>query len=200
MNRTPETDAGKSDPGRRRRRWWLTLIVLALAIVSAWLLAGGVRRSITNGAAVKCASHLRNIGIAIGKYAAVHNGDYPADLSTLYLHSTTEARRPEIYVCPGTDERAATGAAPHVVARNIVHGHVSYLYVGGGLRSDAGDDVVLALDLPSNHDHFVQVLFADGTAHHLSHEQAKPLVAQAMAGIRPVRRVDVAAGAPTALE
>jgi hypothetical protein len=190
-------DAGKPVSDRRRRRWWLTPLVIALVAAPVWLFAAAIRRSITNGAAVKCASNLRNIGVAIREYAGVHDGNYPDNLGTLYLHSTAEAQNPAMYVCQGTDQRSARGTSPDVVARNIVHGHVSYQYVGGGLRFDADADVVLALDLPPNHDRFVVVLFADGTVDYFSQEQARPLVAQAIAGVRPVRR---SATAPNMLE
>lgn len=128
-------DAGKPVSDRRRRRWWLTPLVIALIAAPVWLFAAAIRRSITNGAAVKCASNLRNIGVAIREYAGVHDGNYPDNLGTLYLHSTAEAQNPAMYVCQGTDQRSARGTSPDVVARNIVHGHVSYLLLAADCDS-----------------------------------------------------------------
>lgn len=136
------------------------MAVIGLAIgVAAWLvLTGGSRACHETPRRVMCASNLAQIGRALSLYAQENGDTYPPTPSLLLM---TQDLVPEVFVCPVSDvERAPTREAFVGTFADS-----SYLYLAGGLTdvSKLGDDVVLLIDRPENHDgDGGNVLFADG--------------------------------------
>ena len=86
----------------KRRRWLLwvpaSIIIFLLLIILAP--SSGKARPIA--IAIKCANNLKQIGLAIQKYAYAHNCDLPDSLDALL---ETKQLTPNILVCPTVDER-----------------------------------------------------------------------------------------------
>jgi prepilin-type processing-associated H-X9-DG protein len=113
------------------------------------------------GNRVKCASNLRQIGLAVQMYANSNKGNFPPDLPTLFrsgqLSSVT-------LICPATNHTAASGTPAFQLGKDL-----SYVYVGSGLNWTAQSDVIVAYEPPSDHTPGLtgprsggNVLFADG--------------------------------------
>ena len=103
---------------------------------------------------IACGHQLRQIGQAILQYAQGNAGQYPPDLATL---AGAGMIRPDILVCPSSDEEPATSPA-----ELSQPGHCSYVYTGAGLTMESRDCTV-AFDDPASHDASgTMVLFSDG--------------------------------------
>lgn len=97
-----------------------------------------------------CASNLRQIGQAMLLYANENKGVYPRRMEDLLL---TQNITSDVFTCPDSGDIKATGPNARAVATALTTGgHLSYLYLGRGLRRDAPADTVLACEWLSNHD------------------------------------------------
>lgn len=145
-------------PRSSRPRWPLKIGIVCVVLwianlypIKAHFLSGSNR--------VPCASNLRQIGQAIMLYARDHDRAYPPTLDLLVtdLH-------PSCFVCPYSNDRAATGPTTKAIAAKITgQGYCSYLYFGAGLTMSSPSDIIVACDHPDNHkDAGINVLFADG--------------------------------------
>jgi prepilin-type processing-associated H-X9-DG protein len=141
---------------------------------------------------VKCASNLRQIGLAITNYAKSHGGEYPPSLAVLVGQEIS----PEVLTCPSSNDVAASGTntdeaiAELTAAESNAPGHkdcLSYVYVGRGLNANtATDRTIVAYEPLDNHDgDGTNVLFGDG---HIEFEgkQMWPKIA-ADAGVKVVK-------------
>ena len=100
----------------------------------------------------------------------------------------------DVFTCPSSDVHMATGAATQqVMAWMLAGDHLSYAWVGAGLKNDAPADVILAFDLER---HLrkdgvtttgINVLLADGTVEFVDEATGKTIWAQFVSGVRPVR-------------
>src|SRR5665213_4345471 len=112
---------------------------------------------------IKCASNLKNIGLAIQIYAESHHGHYPATFEELLV---TSDLTPDTFVCPESNDDRAPGDTAADQASHLRDGHyLSYVYVGGKLTTSASNpaSVVVAYEpLTNHHGDGINVLFADG--------------------------------------
>jgi prepilin-type processing-associated H-X9-DG protein len=147
---------------------------------------------------VKCASNLRQIGIAILLYANENHGHYPDSVDQLLL--TQDITSP-VFVCPSSKDAAATGATTQAVATNLhTGGHLSYVYLGKGMTNDAAATTVVAYEPLSNHSNAgCNVLFGDGSVRFIAQPQAGQLIKQLEAGQNP-SGANGATTAPAAVE
>ncbi len=158
-----------------------------IALVSAIMLPSlGRARQTANQ--VKCASNMRQIGMAILLYSNENGGAYPNSLDQLLL---TQDVTSEIFVCPSSGDTKATGANPQAVAADMASGkHLSYVYVGKGMTdntvlSDA-QFVVVAYEPLTNHTNAgTNMLYADGHVDFVPKAQAAPMIKQIEAGQNP---------------
>ena len=122
-----------------------TTMVIILYVVSfgAGSKFGQTRRKAT------CASHLRQMQMALSLYATEHNGTYPvqagatsseAPLSELVPRYTSDT---SLFICPGSKHRALPGAQP------FADRHISYAYYMG-VRHDAEAGTPLISDAQVN--------------------------------------------------
>jgi prepilin-type processing-associated H-X9-DG protein len=148
---------------RRRRRWWVWLIVLIpiVLLVISFLLPS--QQGMGRGAPkVKCAANLRQIGQAILLYANDNHGQYPDSFGTLLLNEDITS---DAFVCPDSNDTPATGATTQAIVANLTAGgHLSYIYLGNGMNTaTVAANAVVAYEPLSNHANTgMNVLFGDG--------------------------------------
>jgi prepilin-type processing-associated H-X9-DG protein len=139
--------------------------LLLAALVIMWYAA-----EVSNGRIIvnriTCASNLRQIGQAVFQYANVHGGELPDSFQTLSLNSSLP---PKTFVCPSSRDKAASGITAEEVALNLtLPGHLSYIYLGGGLTNQmVTPETILAYEPVGNHAGETRfdgcnVLFGDG--------------------------------------
>jgi prepilin-type processing-associated H-X9-DG protein len=150
---------------------------------------------------VKCASNMKQIGLAAIMYANDHGGRFPDDLDAIL---TSEDLAPVVMTCPTTADTPATGDTPRAMLEDFHKpGHVSYVYVGKGLTVKSPSDAVVLYEPLSNHTNDgmkvwserladrsgdgMNVLFADGHVEWLGNEEGRSILSQAEAGVRPIR-------------
>jgi prepilin-type processing-associated H-X9-DG protein len=142
---------------------------------------------------VKCASNLKQIGLAISLYANDHGGQYPNLLAVLPSDQDITA---EVMTCPSSnDEKPAATDIAEVVAELTAaetnapgHKHcMSYVYAGKALTTKTvAETTVVAYEPLENHDgDGTNVLFGDGHVEFIS-KQGWPKIA-ADAGIEVPR-------------
>jgi prepilin-type processing-associated H-X9-DG protein len=138
------------------------------------------------GQRTKCASNLRQIGQGIMLYANDHRGTWPDSLDELILSADLN---PECFVCPSSRDSAAPGATAREQAANLYKpGHISFIYLGKGLKEPVHPNRVVAYEAMGNHDASgINVLFGDGHVEWFSEPQAKKILAELAAGWNPPR-------------
>ena len=137
---------------------------------------------------VKCASNLKQIGLAMMLYANENGGVYPTTIDgLLYLNDCDFST--EIFCCPQSSDTPAAGPTTRSLAANLMAGgHLSYVYLGNGFRDGASVDAVLAHETLGHHrGGGINVLFGDLHVEFISEPQAKALLAELQAGHNPPR-------------
>jgi prepilin-type processing-associated H-X9-DG protein len=150
---------------------------------------------------IKCASNMKQIGLAAIMYANDHGGAFPDDLETILAR---EDLTPAVLNCPTTADTPATGDTTQAMLEGFRKpGHVSYVYVGKGLTLKSPPDAVVLYEPLSNHTNDgmkvwserladrtgdgMNVLFTDGHVEWLGNEDGRTILSQAEAGVRPIR-------------
>ena len=78
---------------------------------------------------------MKLIGLAALTYANGHGGQLPDDLPTILKD---EDLAPAVFNCPSSPATPANGPTAQAVASDLLNpGHLSYIYVGKGLKADA---------------------------------------------------------------
>lgn len=194
--RMPPLDYGGPMPAPERRarrrvligRWvaWTVVAALVGALVISVMLPSACA-SPRQAERIACAARLRSIGVALNAYVTAH-GQYPDNLGQLYLDGGVQ---PGDFLCPECADTPARGSTPDAVAADLTAGgHLSYTYVGAGLRPATHPDTVVMFDFPTNHvrDRLEggNVLFADGHLEWYNRAEFRTLVDRAAAGQLPL--------------
>jgi hypothetical protein len=111
---------------------------------------------------IKCASNLKQIGLAVSMYAKDHGGRYPDRFEDLIV---AEDIGSEVFVCPKSDDTPAKGRSVAEMVGNLsAGGHLSYVYLGKGWDvKTVNPSAVLAYEPLSNHDGLGgNILYGDG--------------------------------------
>jgi len=134
---------------------------------------------------VRCASNMRQIGQALQMWANDHGGRIPDQLFDVLDEDLTAS----VFNCPSANETPAPGATTRAVAANLTAGgHLSYVYLGKGLTTQAASDTVLLYEPLANHQNQgMNVLFADGHVDFLQAKDVQPLLKQVANQVTPVR-------------
>jgi prepilin-type processing-associated H-X9-DG protein len=177
--------------GQRRRRLRINgidLLVLLLGIVSlaVSIVLPSVARYREERLWRRCPGNLRQIGYGIQLYAMEHGGRFPERIEDILA---TQDLTAEVFVCPYSNDSAATGPTKLAQAAQFAKGgHCSYVYVGQGLTVQTGtSDHLVVYEPMANHGNTgMYALFADGHVDWLDPDQAKRLTAAAATGKRPV--------------
>jgi prepilin-type processing-associated H-X9-DG protein len=131
---------------------------------------------------------MRALGQAIQMYANNNHGKLPDDLAAL---RNEEDISPAVFVCPSSSDQPASGPTTRAVREDFAKpGHVSYLYLGGGLSIAIFQDrdIVLMYEPLSNHGGSgMNVLFGDGSVEWVQGPGAQKILAQVTSAQRPVK-------------
>jgi hypothetical protein len=192
-------------PTQRRKGWgtvlgWTAAGFVALALLVSILLPR-MGRARETAKRVKCASNLKQIGLAALLYSNENRGQLPPDFSAMLLTQDITA---EVFTCPSTATYKAAGADTQQVVTSLLAGdHLDYAWVGAGLKNDAPADVILAFDLERHVPKEgatgtgMNVLTADGVAQFVDEATAKAIWAHFVSGTRPIRLSSCTTPAPT---
>jgi prepilin-type processing-associated H-X9-DG protein len=176
----PPAAAGSAPPPPARRGWVIALLtvggVVAVIALLLLVLIPPISRAREQANRVKCAANMRLIGQAMMIYASAHGGQFPdtADKMLAYVPSSA-------FVCPSCDHTPAPGSTPQLQAQNLYKpGHLSYVYVGGGYRSNQANinpaTTVVLYEPLTNHKDGINVLHADGSVMFLARPAAQTLL------------------------
>jgi hypothetical protein len=174
----PVLNYGCFKPKRRIRFWFFWGVTgSGVMILGAMLvLSTSLCRSSETANRIKCASNLRQIGLAITQYANDHAGQFPDSLETILLNGDVTAA---VFTCPSSNESPATGATTQEVVTDFRQpGRVSYLYLGRSFTSaTVKPDSVLVYEPLTNHgDDGTNILFGDMHAEFYNRQGAKALL------------------------
>ncbi len=123
------------------------LVVMAIILLLAGAVTPVIARAREQGRRTKCASNLRQIGLALHLYAGDYNEAFPAtNLAQLYPNYVADQ---SVFDCPSSSA-VGTAATPN------------YNYVTG-LTESTTSNTIIASDLDANHSSYWNVLRVDGS-------------------------------------
>jgi hypothetical protein len=160
--------------------------VVVLLLISVIIPQFGRSREPANRA--KCASNLREIGMAVRLYANANGGRFPPDLETLLVTGDVVA---STFVCPSSNDDTAMGPTTQAVIQELRSGqhHCSYVYVGAGLGSDtaSGKHVVAYEPIANHQGNGMNVLYGDWLVEFLNRGEADCVLDELRHGHNPPR-------------
>jgi len=136
-------------PKRRGPTVVSVLVVVGIIALLISIVLPGMCRAREQANRVKCASNMKQIGLAAVMWAQAHGGKFPDDLDAIL---TDEDLAPAVFNCPTSPDSPAQGETPeHLLEDLHKPGHLSYVYIGKGLTTDSPPDTVLLYELARNH-------------------------------------------------
>lgn len=160
---TIDYGTAEKKPGRTRWPFWaLGGLLVLVVLVSTLLNLLTPHEDWETARKIKCASNLKQIGLAVLVYSNAHRGHYPDSFEEMLL---TEGLGSEVFTCPNTNDTKAPGATPAEQAGNLSKGgHLSYVYLGKGMNSiSVAGKTVVAYEPLSNHaGNGGNILYGDG--------------------------------------
>ena len=186
------------DPAVTGRGFAIAGLVLGILNLLGWtayfglifaVMVPSLGRSRETANRVKCASNLRQLGLAMQLYANENREAYPDTLEHL-LHSQDITAH--VYVCPSSNDTVAAGANAQAIVNDMAGGgHVSYVYAGKGLTSQSPADAILAYEPMTNHSgDGTNILFGDGHVEFVTKNRAQALIRLVEAGQNPPGTLD----------
>jgi prepilin-type processing-associated H-X9-DG protein len=163
-----------------------TLNVGGTALMTSILLPS-LNRARETANRVKCASNMRQIGMACLLYANDNKGKYPPDMGTMLKTQDIVA---DVFLCPSSGNQIPNdlrGANVDVLAA-WVNANASYVYVGAGLKNDAPAETVVLYEKKEDHDEDgMNILYGDGHVEWQPMARAEQEIAKAAAnpGAKP---------------
>ncbi len=137
--------------------WMLGPVILF--VYAFWVLAPALNSVHHTPKVIRCASHLKQIGLAMKQYAMDNkdwfpNKDGAAGLEQ--LRSNGYLTDYKVYVCPSTTDEPGSGD------QALTEENISYVYRGGLKESGEDSQKPLVWDKPTNHKKFGNILYVDG--------------------------------------
>jgi len=187
----------------KRRRFPIISILTACGIIAIFVsvMLSNMCRSTEAANRVRCASNMRQIGLAAIMWASMHGGQFPPDIDAIFEHGDLS---PEVFVCPTTSDTPPAGPTTQAALESLHQpGHLSYIYIGKGLTVNSPADTVVLYEAPGNHargdmsvsspfqsrskTEGMNVLCADGHCEWLSTPEAEGILKQVVEGVFPVK-------------
>jgi len=187
-------------PKRRRFPILMILVVVGVVFLLISIMLSSMCGSRELSRRVRCASNMKQIGLAAIMWANDHGGKFPDDLDTLIAHEDLPSA---IFNCPSSSATPAQGPTTQAVLDDFhQEGRLSYVYIGKGLTTQSPADAVVMYELPDNHKYDdmsitselssgkkaigMNVLFADGHTEWMPGAEAEPLRKKIANGVFPV--------------
>ena len=173
----------------------LALAAIFISGLELALILGGTMLLPTMGRRVsrqtesKCASNLRQIGMALQIYANEHNGQFPPSFDEVLMYGDITS---EVFVCPSSNDTHATGPTTQATIQQWRKpGFLSYVYVPpspGITVYNIHPGYVLAYEPTSQHGgDGMNVLYGDAHVDFVSKKEADRIAAELQAGFNPPR-------------
>ncbi len=164
-------DNAPQKSGMRLPRWIVPgVVVIGGVFLLGSMLLPNLCKSSETANRVKCASNMKQIGIALKMFADEHQGRYPDQLSELIA---TEDLTPSVFICPSGTAEASTATSQAQLAADLLDPkHSSYIYI----KQNAGmADLAVVIEFLKNHDQDgMTVLFGDGHAEFMQYRISSP--------------------------
>lgn len=160
------------------------LLLLPALLISILLPSLSRAREAANR--IKCASNMKQIGLALKMYANddLRTSKFPPDLAHLV---TTQEIAVDSFICPASIDKPATGTTLGELKTELKHGSgcCSYIYVPG-FTDNASADVILLYEPLTNHDgDGANFLMLDGHVEFQRKAVAENWIRQIQAGQNP---------------
>ena len=135
-------------------------MLVAQQALMASIMLPSLNRARETANRVKCQSNMRQIGQGILLYANENKGKYPPSMGILVK---TEELTPEVFVCPTNNHLPVTAGLAVDDQVKWVNENADYVYVGAGLNSTAGPEVIVLYEKPGAHEgQGMNILYGDG--------------------------------------
>lgn len=128
-------------------------VFLALGIFIVGMTTPALSKAREKARRVTCSSTLKSIGLTLKQYAMDNNDYFPDKNGYAGLKQLVDngyLSDPQFFQCPSCD----------------VYKDSAYVYLGGSMEAssdaNAPHNIILAFDMPGNHDGYINVLFQDG--------------------------------------
>jgi prepilin-type processing-associated H-X9-DG protein len=178
-------------PGGERGGRGLAIAALSVGFASFFLwgilgcmisiLLPSLNRARETANRVKCASNLRQIGMAELLYSNENRGQLSLDFAGILVTQDITADK---FVCPSSNDTPAPGGTPQQQAQ-VLHQHCSYVYIPGQTNA-ASAEAVVAYEPLTNHDgDGANFLFGDGHVSWESEPTAAAMIRSLEAGQNP---------------
>ena len=181
----PVLDYQSPSPPRRLKPWVMVALIIGGSALAISVLLPSLSRTRDHPAHLRCASNLRQIGMAFLLYQNEFRGTTAPDFVTLL---EKEDLVNEIFVCNSTSDTRSTATQPSELRRDFAAGgHCSYVYVGfDGPFSALTKNDILAYEPQANHGFaWTWVLFADRRIERVDVKQLNAALAR-RSGMGPV--------------
>ncbi|QOV87404.1 hypothetical protein [Humisphaera borealis] len=174
--------------------WWSWLfLLLAFGLLLVLVLPFGNRGRASEGSnRLKCASNLRQIGIACLSYANGNAYKLPDSFAALYVAGQID---PESCLCPSSNDLRAAGGDNTQIHTKLATspppgstsgGYLSYHYAGKGLTPSSPATAVIAYEPLVNHTgEGGHVLYLDGQVRWKDAKSLSKIIAALNAGQNP---------------
>jgi prepilin-type processing-associated H-X9-DG protein len=179
-------------PNHRRAKRWIaagaifTIITPAVYIaIFAWF----VTLAAAQGSKIKCASNLRQIGMAIRMYADQNADLLASDFATI---AATQDITADVFICPHAHSDNSVRPTPPTqaqMAATIAQGSPTCSFFmhpwPGRTLGSLPPNAILAYEKPTNHDDGMNFLFADGHVDWHPAPLSNTILAELAAGTNP---------------
>jgi prepilin-type processing-associated H-X9-DG protein len=165
----------------------VSILVTPVLLLLISILLPALTRAREQANRVKCASNMKQIGLAIAMYSNSNGGQFPTDLKKLYESADLSSA---VFTCPSSNDTPAAGPTTQATAANLLKpGHASYVYVGDGLTDrTATPDTVVLYEVPSNHrKEGMNVLFGDFHVEWEGRAEAQSILSQQKSGKKTIQ-------------
>jgi prepilin-type processing-associated H-X9-DG protein len=173
-----------------RRRLIAIAFIVTCSVAASWATWDRIGYALFGNSgcgspSIKCASQLRQIGIALQIYSNNNGKHYPPSFDALL----DDGLSTEMFVCSKTLDERAIGPTTQAVIRDFQKpGHNSYVYVAAGASDQSNSSTfVLAYEPIGHHGPGTNILYGDGHVAYVTRPEAARVLSELQSGFNPPR-------------
>jgi hypothetical protein len=186
---------------RQEKPWLPLLLIFCILMVLAFVLIPMTTRG-DRSPTVACMSNLRQLGLLMTQYAAIHNNGYPDSFETLILFNAPNFQA-RFLICPTSNDKPPTYQNATELAQRLGSNgrpdnfaaaaskpslHLSYIYCGSGLTMKSSPKSILAYEPLANHNgKTINFLFRDTHVESIPAATALKMIQELQSGHNPPR-------------